>query len=131
MPEKSWVTLEQHVCVVCGKTFDSGALLLDKRMREKFDMHTVTGWGMCPDHQKLKDDGYVALVGCKVPPSSKYGDNIQPEDADRTGALAHLRIEAWKNIMNVPVPDNQVCFCDEEVIEMLKSMAPPEDDDGG
>ena len=62
MNDKSHVSLEQHVCLVCGKAFDTGTILLDKRLRASMEHHTKTGWGLCPEHQKLADDGFVALV---------------------------------------------------------------------
>ncbi len=34
MNDKSHVSLEQHVCLVCGTAFDTGAILLDKHERE-------------------------------------------------------------------------------------------------
>jgi len=40
---KSYVTMEQ--CCLCGKS--TGSLLLDKRLRNVFDSHTVTG-NICP-----------------------------------------------------------------------------------
>ena len=45
--EKSYVTLEQHVCPVCLKTFDTGNLLLDDKLRDVFKKYTVTGYGLC------------------------------------------------------------------------------------
>ena len=32
--EKSYVTMEQKQCPVCGKIEDTGSLLLDKRLRK-------------------------------------------------------------------------------------------------
>ena len=51
MNDKSHVSLEQHVCLVCGTAFDTGAILLDKRLRASMERHTATGWGLCPEHQ--------------------------------------------------------------------------------
>ncbi|WP_430522156.1 hypothetical protein [Pseudomonas aeruginosa] len=48
MNDKSHVSLEQHVCLVCGTAFDTGAILLDKRLRASMERHTATGWGLCP-----------------------------------------------------------------------------------
>ncbi|HHW2678374.1 hypothetical protein [Pseudomonas aeruginosa] len=59
MNDKSHVSLEQHVCLVCGTGFDTGAILLDKRLRASMERHTATGWGLCPEHQKLSDDGLL------------------------------------------------------------------------
>src|SRR3546814_1103109 len=46
MHDKSHVSLEQHVCLVCGTAFDTGAILLDKRLRASMERHTKTGWGL-------------------------------------------------------------------------------------
>ena len=70
MNDKSHVSLEQHVCLVCGKAFDTGTILLDKRLRASMEHHTKTGWGLCPEHQKLADDGFVALATKRRPPGS-------------------------------------------------------------
>ena len=89
MHDKSHVSLEQHVCLVCGTAFDTGAILLDKRLRASMERHTTTGWGLCPEHQKLFDDGFVALVECDPQRSgSQAGGRMKPEQAYRTGRLA-------------------------------------------
>ena len=86
MNDKSHVSLEQHVCLVCGTAFDTGAILLDKRLRASMERHTATGWGLCPEHQKLADDGFVALVECDPQRSgSQAGGRMKPEQAYRTG----------------------------------------------
>ncbi len=51
MTDKSYVSLEQHVCLVCGHAYDTGNLLLDKRLRASMQRHTTTGMGLCPDDQ--------------------------------------------------------------------------------
>ncbi len=51
MNDKSHVFLEQHVCLVCGKALDTGAVLLDKRFRASMERHTKMGWGLCPERQ--------------------------------------------------------------------------------
>ncbi len=64
MNDKSHVSMKQHVCLVCGLAFDSGAILLDKRLRASMERHTTTGWSLCVEHQKLADDGFVAYSVC-------------------------------------------------------------------
>ena len=81
---KSHVSMEQHVCPVCGKTHDTGAILLDRRLRQTFDRFTVTDYELCPEHAKLHADGFVALVECSNGPTSL-------RDARRTGNIAHVR----------------------------------------
>ena len=96
MNDKSHVFLEQHVCLVCGARFDTGAILLDKRLRASMERHTATGWGLCPEHQKLSDDGFVALVECDPQRSRAAAGaaRMKPDQAHRTGRLsasAHVR----------------------------------------
>jgi hypothetical protein len=61
MNEKSHVSLEQHACLVCGVAFDTGNLLLDKRLRAHGAPHGDR-MGLCPEHQQWFTEGLVALV---------------------------------------------------------------------
>ncbi|MDN2614433.1 ATPase [Enterobacter kobei] len=126
MNDKSHVSLEQHVCLVCGTCFDTGAILLDKRLRASMEHHTATGWGLCPEHQKLADDGFVALVECDPQRSGSAGARMKPEQAYRTGRLAHLKREAFAQVFYVPIKANQACvFVEPGVIEQLQTMVEP------
>lgn len=58
MNGKSHVSLERHVSLVCGVAYDTGNLLLDKRLRQSMGRYTTTGWGLCARHQKLSYDFY-------------------------------------------------------------------------
>jgi hypothetical protein len=124
MNDKSHVSLEQHVCLVCGACFDTGAVLLDRRLRASMEHQTVTGWGLCPEHQKLSDDGFVALVECDPQRSgSQAGGRMKPEQAYRTGRLAYLRRTVFAQVFNAPIADDQVCvFVEPGVIDQLQSM---------
>jgi hypothetical protein len=125
MNDKSHVSLEQHVCLVCGTHFDTGAILLDKRLRASMEHYTATGLGLCPEHQKLADDGFVALVECDPQRSGAAAGTarMKPEQAYRTGRLAHLKREAFAQVFNVPIKANQACvFVEPGVIEQLQTM---------
>jgi hypothetical protein len=71
---------------------------------------------MCPEHKKLKDDGYVALVELQREPV--YGE--EPLAVPRTGKIAHIRRSAWP--FNVPVPPNGIAVVEVGVIERLVGM---------
>lgn len=119
---KSHVTMQQEVCCVCGQAYDTGAILMDKRVREVFEHKTVTGWGLCPEHAKLDDEGYVALVAVDESKSTTTGGNVTLEGAYRTGAVAHIRRAIWDNIFDVPAPDGPLCFVEPEVVDQLNRM---------
>ena len=126
MNDKSHVSLEQHVCLVCGKAFDTGTILLDKRLRASMKHHTTTGWGLCAEHQKLADDGFVALVECDPQRSGSPGGSLKPEQAYRTGRPAHLKHHVFAKVFNVQIEANQPCvFVEPGVIEQLEAMVPP------
>jgi hypothetical protein len=128
MNDKSHVSLEQHVCLVCGSTFDTGSILLDRRLRATMERHTTTGWGLCPEHQRLFSEGFVALVECD-PQRSRMpsGDgSMKPEQAHRTGRLAHLKRGAFAQVFNTSIAVDQPCvFVEPGVIERLQSMVVP------
>jgi len=131
MNDTSHVSLEQHVCLVCGVSFDTGSILLDKRLRASMQRHTVTGWGLCPEHQRLFDAGFVALVEWDPQRSGSTAGSgrMQPEQAYRTGRLAHLKRDVFAQVFNVPVAADQSCvFVEPGVIEQLQAMVVPASD---
>jgi hypothetical protein len=119
---KSYVSLEQHLCIVCGKSYDTGTVLLDRRLRESMLKYTVTGSGLCPEHQALHDQGFIALVECDpakshLPPS---GYRLQPGMAYRTGRIAHLKRDAWSQVFNINIPpDLPLVFVEPGVIDRV------------
>jgi hypothetical protein len=123
MPDKSYVTMSQKVCPICHKVFDDGTLVLDKMLREKFDSHTITGYGVCPEDQKMVDKGYVALV--EIDPL-KSGTEPTVETAWHTGAVVWVRRTAVKKIfshMDVLVKGKSpMAYIDPEVTAKLKEM---------
>lgn len=129
MNEKSHVSLERHVCLVCGMVFDTGAILLDKRLRPSMERYTITGWGLCPEHQRMFDEGFVALVECDPQRSGLPSGNLKPGQAYRTGKLAHLRREVFGKVFNVPIADKQSCvFVEPGVLDQLQAMIAPVSD---
>lgn len=128
MSEKSYVTLEQVLCTACGNPYESGNLLLDKRLRERFERHTVTGMrGLCPACQKQVADGRVILVAVDLAKSEqKPNGNIDPLKAHRTGPMAYIRREAFERVFNAQPPSGGVAFVPDSVIETLSAIATKE-----
>lgn len=73
---KGWVGLEERICPVCGRRYQTGRLLLDKRMRKIYPSSMLTGWGLCPEHEREMEDGHAFLLECG------------PQDAQGTLRLA-------------------------------------------
>ena len=118
--EKSYVTLEQHACPVCLKTFDTGNLLLDDELRDVFEKYTVTGYELCEEHKKVVEDGYVILVEVRERPQ-------KGQDPYRTGNTAYLKRHVAKDIFpDMDVQD--VAFVEIGVLDKLREMLIVQDD---
>jgi len=127
MTEKSHVSLEQNVCVVCGITYDTGAILIDRRLRQSLEKYTCTGSGLCPEHKRLYDEGFVALVECDPEKSGSppAGALLNPAEAYRTGRIAHLKRALCAQVFNVPIGSElPYVFVEPGVIEKLQSASP-------
>lgn len=122
--DKSFVTFEQKKCKVCGIDYNTDTILMDKKMSDRFDMHTVTGWGVCPEHARMRSQGFVSLIEIDPTKSNKSGTKglIKPEDAYRTGNIAYLQKDSFVEIFNVVLPLDMICFIDSEVTKLLKHM---------
>lgn len=125
MSSKSHVSLEKHQCIVCGKLFDTGALLLDRRLKPSMEICTITDYGLCPEDQSKFDEGFVALIECDREKSQLSTDSqtAKPEDVCRTGLVAHLKRDVFDNVFNVSIADaTPLVLVDQGVIEQLQSM---------
>lgn len=118
---KSYVTVEQACCPACGKTFDTGALLMDRRLRDKFERTTVTGFQLCPDDQAKVDEGYVILVAIDEQKSGGYLHSKKAQDVYRTGEIAYLRKHVAQEIMP-SIGDHDMVWVQPEVIHQLQGM---------
>lgn len=114
--DKSHVSMEQKVCFICGRTYDTGALLLDTRLQKTFERYTVTGHGQCKDCDEKINEGRIALIGVDEEKTTN------PNNPWRTGELVFLREEAFKKMFNVELPPKKIAFVDKEVVNMLKEM---------
>ena len=131
--DKSHVSIEQNVCQVCGITFDTGSILLDKRIRNTMERETVTGMGLCSEHQKLFEAGFVALVEIDPKRSGLKGcgneTTLKSENAWRTGRMAHLRRAVFVAMINIRIDDKcPVIFVEAGVIDALQAIIASEAD---
>jgi hypothetical protein len=122
----SHVALETRMCPVCGEVHKSGALLLDRRMQNSLPETggALTGYDLCPEHQKMWDDGFVALVEAE----DNGMETVGLEDADRTGRIAHVKATAWERIFNMPPPDGPMAFVQPGVLDALQRLVNSNED---
>jgi hypothetical protein len=124
MGEKSYVSLSASVCPICGREFENGELILDRRLKNSLERVTVVDARLCPDHQKLADDGYIALVAIDESKSKfEANGNLKPECAYRTGDIIHIRRTVADKMFNVPISDREFVYCDLGIVEHMKRLA--------
>jgi hypothetical protein len=120
-----WCAVAQRVCEVCGNLYESGEVLLQKRLTKKFKKNkNILGYGLCEEHTKLYDDDFVALVVVKNPSNSTV-KTITQENAERTGKLLHIRRPVLNQILNIePVdPELVLCFIDQATATKITEMS--------
>lgn len=120
--EKSYVTMEQHKCVVCCKDYDTGAILMDTRLRPRFERNTLTGMGLCPACEALSKD-YLALI--EIDPTKSNIKNGQarvlPQDTWRTGRIFHMKRSAAQEFFNIGT-DGPCAFIEPALGDKLQEM---------
>lgn len=121
MSDKSYVTMEQKKCPVCGKSFDSGSILMNTRLKAVFERYTVTGFAMCDEHQELWEKGYSALVVCDDSKTTHSGGYCKAEDAFRTGEVIHMRKKVFKQFFNRK--PEKVVFIDTKAAKKIRRWA--------
>ena len=112
--EKSFVTLAQHQCPVCGKCEDTGEILMDNKLSNRFDMHTVTGFELCSDCKKKREEGFVFLVEIADPNNHSF--------KSRTGRAVTLRKSVYDQIFSTPLGEEGMAMCGPDVIHALEIM---------
>lgn len=117
---KSHVGIEQHQCPICLITFDTGAILLDRRLRDSLNEHHLTGHSPCKECQEKLDGNFIALIEAKNP---RQGDSTAQLDTPRTGNIAWLKKSAFKKIINIPIPPQKICFIDPDGFQKLIRMS--------
>jgi hypothetical protein len=114
MSNKSYVGMGFTVCPVCLAEHDE-VILFDNRLKNSLEQRQATGWGLCPDCQSKRDEGYIALVGVSNEPKGL-------DDAIRTGDIAHLKAHIFTDMFNTGLPPKGMAFVEQGVIEHLKSL---------
>lgn len=126
MSEKSHVSLEAHVCPVCGDEHETGSILLDKRMQQSLERVTVTGASLCAECKAQADKGYIAMVEIDKNKSgvSAGQDTMSVRSAYRTGNVAWMQRDVAEKIFEgrtMPTVAQPVVYVEVGLLQMLES----------
>lgn len=111
----SFVTLAQHQCPVCGKCEDTGELLMDKTLRNRFGMYMVTGFDLCSECKKKRAEGFVFIV--------EISDAHSRTFESLTGRSVTIRKSVYDQIFDTPIGAEGMAMCEPAVIDALQQMA--------
>jgi hypothetical protein len=124
--DKQLVSLGTAVCPVCGTEHTESVVMQMRGITHpKLPRKMHTGFELCPEHKKLHEDGYLALV---VVTSVPEGVPLveQYNGAERTGEILHMRYSVAADIFNVPLGEMPMTWIDPQAAEMIKGMMPKE-----
>lgn len=106
--DKSYVTMETKFCPISKKEWETGTILLDKRLREKFDRTCCTGYELHPD---VRDDWMLLLEA--------------EEDRKLTGRFIAIKFEPFKQLFpDVPIHEEHLALIDNETFAAIEAMVP-------
>ena len=118
---KSYVSMEAKQCLVCAKEFNVG-ILLDRSLHDSLESKTLTGYGLCDEHNELFEDEYIALIGIDESKSTvETNGNILPHNAYHTGNVIHVKYSVLAGFFNIPINKSlPIIFVEDAVIDKLK-----------
>ncbi len=118
-----FVAMGTNICEVCGCEFESGEVLLHKNLREIPKNKRCTGWGICPEHQKLHSEGYLALV--EATSDNPSSQTLTQETAIRTGRIIHMKYDVADKMLTPKVSRvHKMVFIDPDAFDMIYQMMP-------
>lgn len=113
---KSYVGMLHHLCPVCAEKNGQTDLVLDRRLRDTFEMDNYQMGDMCEECQEKFDNGYIALVEAN---GSHTKSHMKQEEAARTGRIFHIKREVFEDLFNVSHEDKPLVFIEPELGDIL------------
>jgi hypothetical protein len=91
-------------------------------MKDSLEDKTIAGWEPCPEHVKLYEEGFIALIEAEIPEDPTVA--LKNEDAVRLGRIFHLRESAFNEFLNLPSRNDEgkmllMVFIEPEVADLL------------
>ena len=121
--DKSYVGMEQKICSICGVKYDTGAILLDKRLKPTLEQYTVTGVGTCSSCEEQSGKDFIACIVIDPERSEvpMNGERVDHSKVYRTGKMVWIRRRAFKALFGRDEQSKAV-YIPEEVFERLEKL---------
>lgn len=113
--------LKPRLCPICGKSDSSRLILSKEETLAALELQKRSDWALCKEHQKLFDEGFIALV--EAEPRLMVDGIVKETDARRTGKICHVRRSVAENLFGEAIdPRWPMVFCPPNVLESLQAM---------
>lgn len=127
MTDKSHVGMGYSVCPICGIKHDE-VVLLHRFLKPEVPRDNFMGFDLCPEHKDMATE-FLALVEVSNPLDERT--TLKPENAWRTGQIAHVRREVVPHMFNVKIPDDiPMIYIEIGVIDALKRRTQASEEHG-
>lgn len=121
--EKSHVGMVYRLCPITGEEWETGEILLDKKMKKSLKRKNIVGYGFAPKVQEQLDKGFVVLL--EIDPnkskSPTKGNTLSITDVYKTGRLIYLKKQVAKDILGIK-DHIEMSFIDKKVFEFLENL---------
>lgn len=129
MNDKSHVGMESKTCILCDSEYETGAILLDRRLRESLERLNNTGPGLCnsckEEHTGLPLDEYdhVALIEGSNP-VYEYDSRMRKRltSCDTTGKVCFMRKGCYDDMFDVDLGEWEFCIVEPDVMNWLEQL---------
>ena len=119
--EKSYVSLDTKVCPICTKKHEVG-ILLDTRLRNTMEKHTITGYETCPECKTHIENNFVAFVSVDIEKSTRNSnEHLSVEGAYRTGRIAWLKKSVAEQMFGRKI-NSPMIFASDVLIDDLERL---------
>lgn len=111
MSDKSFQSLEQSTCIVCGCKCESDLGKMDAQLRDLVQQLGIAKCSLCPACRAFRDQGFIALVECDPEKSGnpKTGQRLMPEEVHRTGLIILVDEETFTAVFQKPALSRMPC----------------------
>lgn len=111
------IAIEEKICPVTGKTFQTGFLYNSKNKKAFDEDSKITGFQLMPSVAEYVDKGYVAIVGVDPKKSKLKNGSITPMNAHRTGKAVFIKNEVFKKSFKMEVPEEGFIYTEDSIVD--------------
>ena len=112
-------------CVVCGDLYESGTIYLHRDMEHYELEDTCSGNGFCPDHEHLRQQGFIAMIVVNKPllkhELPNFGACGEELHELRTGEIFFIKKSQFRKNFSMDPPSEQYAFMSADAFQAYRN----------